>query len=452
MNEDHSKMLAMTIQKLNTRGARQNIKNILAKTHPADIAELLGRLQPEDRYDVFLFIEDEEIQSHVLSLLEEDEQKEMVSILSKKDVLRLVSQMEKDDAADLLGHIPEEDAGEILSSMVKEDSQEVAGLMGYPEDSAGGLMSSDYLALMQTLSVAEVIERIQTEGDEGSILFYVYVVNENNQLVGVSSLKQLLLSKRKEKLSDIMFTDVISVDVATDQEEVAKTVEKYDFLSLPVISGNNELVGVITVDDVIDVIREEAEEDLLAMGRAGWGLNVSTKEHFMARIPWLLFSYFAGAICFAIVYYFEEILQGADQIQTLWLVVAFVPLLLSMGATTGSQSATIAVGNLRGGGFEWEKVKKQLRKEALLSLLFAMCFGLLTVIIAFFLTPISDMATFFGATLSAQIIISMALGAFIPIGIFRFGVDPTVASVPLFTAFADVTAMALLFSILSSWS
>jgi magnesium transporter len=448
MSEDRSKMLAMTIQKLFARGARTNIQNILDKTHEADIAEMIDLLAPEERYEVFLMIKTEDERSEVLSYLDDDRQRELVSILSKDDVLSLISNMDKDDAADLLGHMPQEQAGEILSSMVKEDSQEVAGLMGYPEDSAGGLMSSDYLALPQTLTVGQVISRIQEEGDEGKVLFYVYVVNENNQLVGVSSLKQLLLSKRNDVLSQIMFTDVISVDVTTHQEDVAKTVEKYDFLSLPVVTGNNELVGVITVDDVIDVIREEAEEDLLAMGRVGGDLNVSLREHFFARLPWLIFAYGGGSACFAIVYFFESLSGASPQSGVLWLAAAFVPLMLSMGATMGSQSATVAVGNIRSGGFDWDKAIKVWTEELKLSVLFSVLFGGVTFAVSLLFPQMADWSLIFSIALAIQIVLAMAMGSSIPVLLDRFGIDPTVASVPLSTAFADVTAVALLFGFL----
>ncbi|MEO0336385.1 MAG: magnesium transporter, partial [Pseudomonadota bacterium] len=379
MSDEKVRMLATTVQKLMSRGARPNVIKILEKSHAADIAELLSFLSHEDRYEVFFMEPNEEKRAEILSHLEEDSQAEMLKVLSKKDVISLISRMEKDDVADLLGSIPEEEADEILSSMVKEDSQEVAGLMGYPEDSAGGIMGSDYVAFNKEMTVKQVIESIQTEGQESKVTFYVYVVNDNNQLVGVSSLKQLLLSKPGDFLKNIMFPEVISVNVETDQEEVSKVVEKYDFLSVPVVDGNNELVGLITVDDVIDEIREEAEEDLLAMGRAGWGLNVSTYEHFRARLPWLFFAYGGGAACFAIVYFLAALpAQAESSLSQIWLVAAFIPVLLSMGATSGSQAATVAVGNLRATGYDASKGKNQLVKELRLAFSFAVIFGVLT--------------------------------------------------------------------------
>ncbi|NQZ00106.1 MAG: magnesium transporter [Bdellovibrionales bacterium] len=448
MSEEKVKMLATTVQKLMSRGARPNVIKILEKSHAADIAELLSVLSHEDRYDVFLMEPNEEKRAEILSHLEEEQQAEMLKVLSKKDVITLVSRMEKDDVADLLGSIPEDEADEILSSMVKEDSQEVAGLMGYPEDSAGGIMGSDYVAFKKDMTVKQVIESIQAEGQESKVTFYVYVVNDNEQLVGVSSLKQLLLSKADEVLKNIMFPEVISVNVETHQEEVSKVVEKYDFLSLPVVDGNNELVGLITVDDVIDVIREEAEEDLLAMGRAGWGLNVSTFEHFKARLPWLFFAYGGGAACFAIVYFLAALpAQAEKSLNEIWLVAAFIPVLLSMGATSGSQAATVAVGNLRASSYDSSKGRNQLLKEFRLAFSFALIFGLLSLLLGLVVTANKSLVLGLAGVMFVQILLALMMGATIPQAMKRLGFDPTVASVPLFTSIADVTAVILLVSL-----
>jgi magnesium transporter len=448
MSDEKVRMLATTVQKLMSRGARSNVIKILEKSHAADIAELLSFLNHEDRYEVFLMEPNEEKRAEILSHLEEEQQTEMLKVLSKKEVIGLVSLMEKDDVADLLGSIPEEEADEILSSMVKEDSQEVAGLMGYPEDSAGGIMGSDYVAFNKDMTVKQVIESIQAEGQESKVTFYVYVVNDNNQLVGVSSLKQLLLSKPGDFLKNIMFPEVISVTVETDQEEVSKVVEKYDFLSVPVVDGNNELVGLITVDDVIDVIREEAEEDLLAMGRAGWGLNVSTFEHFKARLPWLFFAYCGGSACFAIVYFLAALpAQAEKSLSEIWVVAAFIPVLLSMGATSGSQAATVAVGNLRSSSYDASKGRNQLMKELRLSFSFASIFFLISLSLSLLVAGDRSLALGLSSVMFVQIVLALMMGASIPLAMNRLGFDPTVASVPLFTSIADVTAVILLVSL-----
>lgn len=450
MIDDRTKMLATTVNKLFSRGARRNIQKILVKTHKADVAALLENLEPGKRYEVFLLEPSFEKRAGILSYLEKDVQRDLLASLSKDEVLRLVSLMDRDDAADLLGHLSEDESKEILAAMVREDSEEVADLMGYPDDSAGGLMSSDYFALKQNLTVRQAIEVIQSEENEGRITFYLYVVNDNENLIGVISLKQLLLSKQSDLLKEIMYTDVISVTVDTYQDEVAKAVERYDFLSIPVVDKNNVLVGVITVDDVIDVIREEAQEDLLAMGRAGWGVDVSAFEHFKARFPWLGLAFLGGSFAFAIVYFFGFIKDPNTQVGQLWLMAAFIPLIIAMGGTTGSQAATVAVGAIRSGKFDVGKVKGHLKKEFKLSLIFALIFGILVIILGQLLFADYGLNLPMAAAMATQIIIAMAVGSTIPIFMQRAGLDPTIASVPLFTTVADLTAMAVLFGFYSA--
>lgn len=450
MIEDRSRMLIATVQKLLSRGARTNILRILSKTHAADIAILLQSLRSELRLEVFQMVEPDSKRAEVLSHLDSEIQEEIFDLLGRQEFLLLVGLMDSDDAADLLGALDAEESQEILSQMVTEDSQEVAELMGYPEDSAGGLMSSEHLSVNQSLTVDQAIKCIQTEGEEGKVTFYLYVVNDHDQLVGVVSLKQLLMSKRQEALKQIMHTDVISVGVTTDQDEVAQIVEKYDFLALPVVEGNNQLVGVITVDDVIDVIREAAEEDLLAMGRAGWGVNVTVFDHLRARGPWVLLAFLGGCFCFALVYFFGQLSNSSSELGQLWLVAAFVPMVLTLGATTGSQAAAVAVGAIRSGRFEAGKARAHLKKEVQLGILMSLILGGLVFAIFAVGELIFDpynLSLGFSLAVSIQILLAVLIGSTVPLVLHRIGLDPVIASVPLVTIVADVAAVAILFGI-----
>ena len=279
-----TKMLSTTMVKLLNRGAEENIRRILEKTHDADVASVLEVMDTEARISIFQLIPDKQRQSNILSHMGKSFQAEIAHVFEIHNLQELIGCMDSDDAADLLGHLPDELSKRVLSGLHKDELQEVEELMSYPEDSAGGLMSSEFLTIHETLNVEDSIKKIQAI-DEDLISFYIYVVNDASQLVGVLSLKQLLLSRPQEILKDVMSTDVITVDIATDQNEVAKIVEKYDFLSLPVINKKRELVGVITVDDVIDVIREEAAEDIQAMGMGGADLDESYWTHINPGFP-----------------------------------------------------------------------------------------------------------------------------------------------------------------------
>lgn len=451
MIDEKTRVLIATVNKLYSRGARGNVENILKRAHGADIAALLQSLSPEVRFEVFLMVATAEKRAETLSYLKKEEQLELLSLLQKEDVLTLVSLMDKDDAADLLGRLPEEESKDILAQMMRKDSEEVAGLLSYPEDCAGGLMSSEYFALNQMLTVGQAIEAFQQVAEDGRVTFYLYITNDSGQLVGVVSLKQLLIAKKTDILKSIMYTEVITVSVNTHQQDVAKTVERYDFLSVPVVDGNNKLAGVITVDDIIDVIRAEAEENLLAMGRAGWGVDVSTWEHFRARLPWLSLSFIGGALCFMIVHSFGATQSAMDSAGQLWMTAAFIPLILSIGATTGSQAATVAVGAIRAGLFEAGKAKAHLRKEMKLSILFGLLFGMIVLAIGHWLYPETHLEQPMALAVFLQILISMGIGSTVPLLMKRMGWDVTLASVPIFTTVADLSAVAVLIAMVGAW-
>lgn len=451
MNEEQSKMLVATIQKLHSRNAYQNIEKIFEKTHVADIAEVLENFSTEESKELFKLLDSVDKRAEVLAHLPEERQKEILAQLPKVEVLQLVSLLEVDDAADLLGALPDEEAQEILDSMAKETSEEVADLMAYPEDSAGGIMSTDFLAINQDLSVADAIQIMQTEDDELPVAFYIYVVNDNDNLVGVMSLKQLLLSRPHERLKDLMHPEVITVSLSTDQEEVAGLVEKYDFLSMPVTDGLNKLVGVVTVDDVIDVIREEAEEDMMSMGQAGVDHDVPFKDHFLARIPWLLLSMVNGLVCYVLIY-----LLGADHgdpadTLKIWQFASFLPVLLGVGTTIGNQVTTVMAGAIRAGKVDVGLPTEYLQKEFFLASSFSLIFFLLVTGITGSLLGWT-LGGYLGVSIAFQIIISFVLAVLIPILLKKFDVDSTSSSGPIVSIFSQILGVTVLFLLFQTFA
>lgn len=342
MIEEQTRKLAMTVSKLYRRGAERNIRKIIAKSREADIAAVLEELEIDERLSIFHLVPNVEMRAEIVSHMSEDSQKEIAHILGTEELQEILRQMNSDDAADFLGHLPEDLSKEILKGMSSEDMQEVEELLGYPEDSAGGLMTSEVLTMEEGTTVSDAILTIQGSEDD-LITFYIYVVNESKQLVGVLSLKQLILHRPAVLLKDIMETDVISVDVNTEQVEVAKIVEKYDFLALPVTDNSNKMVGVITVDDVIDVIREEASEELLSRGMAGSTDNDSFWEHFKGRLPWFTLSLAFGVLSFYSLY--RGLPRGEDGVS--WDFICTIPLALFVVTLLSNQTATISVDRLR---------------------------------------------------------------------------------------------------------
>jgi magnesium transporter len=298
-------------------------------------------------------------------------------------------------------------------------------------------MTSDFLAFEEDVTVDQVVKELQRDEGDQRISFYAYVINKTGHLVGVVSLKQLLLSVKATRLSDLMTANVIAVKTNTDQEHVASTVALYDFLSVPVVDESNKLVGVITVDDVIDVIKQEAEEDLLAMGQAGWGLDMSWSEHLLARLPWLFLSFLVGAASYALIYFWGP--RGEA-----WSFLAILPLVLSLGAMAGNQTATVLVGALRTGKFWGGKFYFHMLRELGMSLLLAFIFSGIVLALGHWLLPDDEWKNVFASAVAIQIIAAMLFGAWLPVLFNKLKLDPAIMTPPTYAALADFSAIIIL--------
>lgn len=442
-------LLVKSIKKLYHRKAFENIQKIFLKTHHADVAEILSCFEEEKRIALFNLLSPGKDKSSVLSYLNENLQKEILEALSKKEVLDVVTGMDSDDVADLLTTLPEESVKEILTSMEKSDSTDVVNLISYPEDSAGGLMNSDFLAFNQNLSVQEAIDFIQSEESESLITFYIYVVADEDKLIGVLNLKQLLLARKNDKLHELMRLDVISVSVETGQEQVAKVVEKYDFLSVPVVDSSGFLVGVITVDDVLDVIREEAEEELLQRGQAGGDIDSSILVHFKARLPWVLLAFLGGLLCFSIIYLFTQKYKQTPFMHLWLLITAFLPLVLSLGSVLSTQSAAMTLSGIRVGAFKNKQLWfGHLFKEFCLGVGFSCLLVTLLLIVRYFL-PVEVIYSILLCSVVVQVFLSMFLGSVIPVLFDKLGLNATVSALPFLTILLDVLFVSVLFYLLN---
>lgn len=439
MLEARTKVLVTSVKKLYRRGAWKNIKRILDKTHIADIGSLLQELDKAERLTIFQLIPDVDKRAEILAYIDSKEQKDILLAIDRSEAKDLVSLMDSDDAADLLGNLPKEFTEEILNSMHREDSEDVADLMRYPEDTAGGLMSTDFLAVDQNNTVAEAIKEIQNSDEDNIITFYLYVVDEVDHLVGVISLKELILSKPSQVLKTIMTSELISVGLDTDQEEVARIVEHYDFLSLPVVDESNKLEGIITVDDVIDVIREESQEDMRALGRIG-GEDETVLGQFRGRFPWLLFTFLGGLVSFLIIRVMaKDIADG-----TILALAGAIPMLLSFASITGGQSSVVTVGLASSGRFE-NGIFKHFVTESVLALIFSVIYGLMSYWVFANLFELKQLSLTFSLVMAATILLSSVFGTLIPILLQKMKFDPAVATVPLVTVISDIVALCILF-------
>ncbi|NWF74945.1 MAG: magnesium transporter, partial [Nitrospirae bacterium] len=317
-------MVLLSVQRLLHRGAITNLAKMLGRMHQADIAQVITHLSsPKEKREVFELVRGESKRGQVLSELDSDSINQVLADLLHSDIAWLIKDLGPDDVAYLLGVLPEERAKEILSLMRTEDSTEVADLLKYPKGTAGGIMTTEFFALSEDATAQDAIQRLQLATDT-EMVFYIYVIDKDERLVGVLSLRRLLTVPPSTPLKNFVTRDIISVTVDMDQEEVARQVASYNLLAIPVLDDDNRLVGIITVDDVVDVIREEATEDMLKMagaieeGPVSKSSSVASAKH---RLPWLFTNLVGSLLSGAILWEFRY------TIQEVVAIVSFIPVI-----------------------------------------------------------------------------------------------------------------------------
>jgi len=443
MINDPDKILVESVKRLLRRDATTRLRKIVKKTHAADLSLVFHSLSISNQGRLFNLIDDIEIKGEVFSNVGEDTVLNLIEDLNLDDVVEILDLMPKDDVADLLGRLPVEKSDVILEMMKKEGSEEVEGLLHYGDDTAGGIMVPDFIALREDTTARAAIESLQEEHLDVEMPFYLYVVDANGKLIGVSSLRQLVVVPPNTPLKDFMTTDVFAVKTDMDQEEVAKIVARYDILAVPVVDDTNQLVGIVTVDDVIDIIREEATEDILKMAGAG-GDFVETKSIFKnikMRMPWLFASCIGGIIASFIIGYFQESLSK------LAYLAAFIPVIMGMGGNIGVQSATITVRGLATGRLNirdiWSVVSKQLMVGLILGLLYGTVVGLVA--------QLKYSRELFALSVGIAVLCSMTMaalaGSLVPMTLAKINIDPAIASGPFVTTAIDIISVTLYFII-----
>lgn len=427
------------------------VTGLLKKTRPEDIAYILPLLIPRERRQCFDLLAEPDLQAEVLAEVDDALYPEILDPMPVGKVVEILHQVPADDVADILGCLEDERAAAILEAMRDQASVEVEDLMGYDPDSAGGIMSPDFFALHRDTTVGDAISALQQRDEAVEMAFYVYVINENGQLVGVVSLRQLVMSQPDNVLSEIMEPDVITVPVHEDQEEVAQITARYNFLAVPVVDEANKLLGIVTVDDIIDVLYEEATEDILKLAGAGSELAPSAplSEHVRMRYPWLVASCIGGFLAAIIMDPFVDTLGQ--------FLVFFVPIVMGMAGNVGIQSSTIVVRGLATGQIDVSQTGTIIRREILMGFILGGGYGVVVGLAAALYSYISgDGVTashilFYGLSvgfaLSVAILIAASLGTAIPIGLNRIGVDPAVATGPFVTTALDVLGILAYFGI-----
>lgn len=441
MHEQKIQVLRGTVSKLLRRGATANLKNALNKIHPADIAHLFRYFEPEEQQTLLKQISDPARAADVISELEPDSWPDLAEMLDHEFLTAIVHEMADDDSALFIRSLPDELAEQLLAGMHDDQSEGVQHLLGYDEDSAGGIMSTDVFSLDQNLSVERAIAALQ-DSDDYEMVFYVYVTDEHNHLVGVLSLRQLLTVPPQTPLRDIMSTNVTRVRTYMDQEQVAEIVAKYDYLAVPVVSDEGKLLGVITVDDVIDVMRDEATEDMLRMaGTSEEELLLGYKSLKIARLrlPWLLTTLVGGVITGTLMWYFKATLEQVI------MLVSFVPVITGMGGNVGGQTSTILVRGFATGRIDFSNLRQVFFKELRTGLIMGLVCGLVIAAVAIIWHQNVYFGLVVGIAMVAAITVAACMGVLVTTFFRKVGIDPAIASSPFVQTVNDITGILIYF-------
>jgi magnesium transporter len=426
--------LLESIRKLTRRGAHQHVRKILEKLHAADVAYIFRYLNESEQLKIFMLIEDTEAASEVLSHLDAPTSVSILTRIERKAAAEILQDMEADDKVNILQDVPEDVKEEILEYLSQSETETIEEMFQYPEDSAGRIMNTAYFALEESVAVSAAIEELQKRGEDGTeMVFYIYVVDKRNHLVGVCSLRQLLLVPPDTPVRNIMTQDVVSANPETDQEEVARIVERYDLLAVPVTDKENKMLGIVTVDDVIDVIRSEATEDIMKM--VGTGDEYHTRSVWRSarmRMPWLLAAFTGGYIGIQFLKMFDATLEK------IVALAFFLPIIIAMGGNIGITSMTIVVRGLATGKIEVKELRTVIAKELSVALILGVAYGSFLTALAYLqFGDVTYLGFVVGSSMFVSMLMAAAIGTLMPIVLHLLKIDPAVATGPFVTSTVD---------------
>jgi magnesium transporter len=411
-------------------------KSLLAEYQPADLARILSEFTDPAVQAVLFRILPKDDSAEVFSLMNPETQQELLSHLADTRLSKLLEDLAPDDRTALFEELPSNVSRRLLRLMTPETRSVLVELLNYPEDSAGRLMTPQFIDLREDMKVGDALKRIRARGIESETVYTLYVTTLDKRLKGVVSLKDLVLTDPDTKISEIMNEDILSAKTMDDQEDIARMIERYDLLALPIVDQTNRLVGIVTVDDVVDILQEEATEDVHRMGgmepTEGNYLDTTVWKFFKKRAGWLIILFVQGLLTVTILEHYDATLK---QIVAL---VAFIPLIISSGGNTGSQSATLITRALALGEVEWRNTLKVMKKELWIGLSLGAILGILGFARVLLGGEARYVASIVSITLFSVVLIGALTGALIPLVLEKLGFDPAVSSSPFIASIIDV--------------
>ncbi len=418
--------------------------------HPGDLVDLIEDLEIEEQVKLMHRLSSEDA-SLILQEMEDFEQAEIIRNLDQDRVKEILTNLASDDAADLLGKLTPEETEEMLQLIDQEEEPvDFGSLLKYPEESAGGIMTTEFISLPADIPVEDAIERLREIAPEAETIYYVYVVDEEGRLIGVLSMRDLIAASDGTLLKSIMRTNVISVNAALDQEEVARVVSKYDLLAVPVIDDQGRLLGIITVDDVIDVMEQEATEDIYRLAGASEIVDMELTEAPVSkvvrlRLPWLMISMVGGFISGSVIGGYESTLEA------IVVLAVFIPVIMDMGGNVGTQSSTIFVRGLATGEIDRGEVWPYFFREVKIGVTLGLICGSIISVAAYLWQGNPYLGLVVGFSMLATISVAALIGTLVPLICSMNNIDPAITAGPFVTTIKDVTGLMIYFVVATTF-
>ena len=421
----------------------QELIKILDELHIADIAEIIEDLSLENAKHLYDLISDEEKSAAVLVELEDDTREDLLTNLTAKEIAEeVIDNLESDDAADIIGELSEDKKEEVLSHVEDiEHASDISDLLAYPEDTAGGLMAKELIKVNENWNTLQCLKEMRKQAEDVKQVHTIYVVDDDKKLLGSLSLKQLLLAEKSSAIKSIVNTDIVSVNVDEDDEDVANIMNKYDLIALPVVDDLNKLIGRITFDDVMDVVKEEAERDYQMASGISEDVESSDSvwELTRARLPWLLIGMIGGLLGAKVI--------GIFDLENNFKLAFFIPLIAAMGGNVGVQSAAIVVQGLANDSLKMENLFQKLIKELGVGLLNGIICSVIILGAAFGLGYGTELSLTVSISLLVVIVFAALFGTFVPLTLEKYNIDPALATGPFITTINDILGLFIYFMI-----
>lgn len=445
MELQEEKTIAEILQELLESRQYTKLRQTISEMNTVDIATAMGEMENEDSLKMFRILP-KDMAADVFADLELDAQQYIIRSLSDREASNIIDNLMADDATDLLEEMPASVVKRILANASPETRADINHLLQYPEDSAGSIMTVEYVDLREDMTVADAIERIRKKGVDSETINICYVVTRQKVLVGTVALRYLLIMKPDEIIGDIMNTNVISINTMTDQEEAARVFQKYGFTAMPVVDNESRMVGIITIDDVVDILEEEATEDIEKMAAIVPSdkpyPKVGIFETYRSRIPWLLFLMISATFTGAIITGFEDALSAYV------ILTAYIPMLMDTGGNAGSQASVSIIRGLSLKEIEFEDIFKIIWKEIRVAVLCGLTLAGANFVKLIFIDRLSiTVAAVICVTLLIVVLIAKMVGCCLPMLASKLGFDPAVMASPFITTIVDALSLLVYFNI-----